>query len=42
MAEEEKGKIPCVSECKRVCPILYTPFGWGAELLYALADAVAC
>jgi len=39
--DERKG-IPCPSECKRVCPILYTPFDWAAELLYTLSDVVMC
>jgi len=40
--DEKKRGIPCPSECKRVCPMLYTPFDLAAELLYTLSDAVIC
>jgi len=42
MAEEEKGKIPCVSECGRCCPLLTLAGAWASETIATFADILMC
>jgi hypothetical protein len=30
------------SECRRICPFFFVPFGWSSDILYTLSDITAC
>lgn len=41
---EEPGetRIPCVSECGRVCPIIYTPIEWVSGMVNTFSEMICC